>query len=149
MPHLRDSVGEYRQRISETLREARQDLAATTGGSDERTLAELNPPVARPEPAPWDEIWRSRQQSWHLLVLSLVLTPACGVVLALIYRPLGSAAAILGFLTFAYSVVRLSLFACPRCGRRFDTVKKTKRRRWSNAFTRRCLYCGLEVGTRH
>lgn len=128
---------------------ARQDFAATTGENDGRTLTELNPPVARPEPVPWDAVWSKRQQSWLHLILSFVLTPACGILLALIYRPLGGAIAILGFLTFAYSAVRLSLFACPRCGRRFDTVRKAKRRRWSNAFTQKCLFCGLKAGTRY
>jgi hypothetical protein len=143
---LKEDLAELRLRVDETVREARQDFMQSR---EQQSLAELNPPVAKPQPAPWDEVWKRRSENWVLLVAALVLTPICGFVLALVYRPLGSLLAILGFLVVVFALVRLSLFACPRCGRRFDTVRKTKRRRWSNAFTKTCLFCGLRAGTRY
>lgn len=146
MSSLKESVAELKQSVDDTLREARQDWAAHF---EPQALAELNPPVAKPQPPPWDEVWQRRNRNWTLLFASLVLTPVCGLLLALLYRPLGSIAALFGFLFIVVALVRLSLFACPRCGRRFDTVRKSKRRRWSNAFTRECLFCGLKTGTRY
>jgi hypothetical protein len=146
MSSLKEELAELRQRVDDTVREAREDF---TVSGEQQSLAELNPPVRKPEPTPWDAVWKRRNDNWLLLVAALLLTPVCGLLFALVYRPLGSLVAILGFLVVVVALVRVSLFACPRCGRRFDTVRKTKRLRWSNAFTRQCLFCGLRSGTRY
>jgi len=146
MSSLKESLAELLRTIEETGRELRRDL---TSKRVARPMEELNPPVRQPRPPPWDDVWERRTNDWCLLLGSLLGAPVCGFFLALVSRPLGGLIGILGFFGFVIALARLSVFACPRCGRRFDTVVTARGSRWSNAFTRKCLFCGLRVGTRY
>jgi hypothetical protein len=111
-------------------------------------LEALNPPLTAAKPPPWDDTWLRRRRDGRALLVSCVVTLLAGIAAELLREPVCVALAFLGTVAFAASVFRLSAFTCPRCGRRFDTVQKTRRLRVTNAFTSRCLYCGLEVGQR-
>jgi hypothetical protein len=45
---------------------------------------------------------------------------------------------------FIYGNVRITLFDCPRCGRRYTSKPSIGFVRYSNLFTTKCLHCGLE-----
>lgn len=144
MASLKDEAHKASAQARQAFTEFRRDVRSLTGDA---RLAELNPRLAPPVLPPWDEIWRSRRAVWWTAGSAVLGTPLAAFVLSVFSPALGAAAGLLGFGVCAVSVLRLGWFICPRCGRRFDTVRKSRFQRWSNAFTRRCLFCGLEAGT--
>jgi len=114
--------------------------------TDRASFEALNPPVAPPVPPPWDDHWRRYRSAWTSLVMGPVFMVLGGMVGRTISLSLGNVAGMLGFVWYAASAFRLARFACPRCGRRLGTIRKTRRFRWSNGFARHCMFCGLRIG---
>jgi hypothetical protein len=81
-----------------------------------------------------------------VLIVSMTALLLVGSSWDILHRSLCILLVLLGTAGLVVSVFRLSTFTCPRCGRRFDTVQKTRRLRIAKPFTQRCLYCGLEIG---
>jgi len=115
---------------------------------EQGSLEGLNPPLRPAKPPPWDEAWLRRRRAGRALGVSVVSTLLAGILGEILREPLCVVLVLVGMAASAGSAIRLSTFTCPRCGRRFDTLQKTRRLRVTNAFTHRCLYCGLEVGQR-
>lgn len=111
-------------------------------------LEALNPPLTTLKPPPWDDAWHSRRRAGRVLLVSLGALSFVGISWDSLARSLCALLALLGTAGLVVSAVRLATFTCPRCGRRFDAVQKTRRLRVTNPFTHRCLYCGLEIGQR-
>lgn len=112
------------------------------------SLEGLNPPLKPPLKPPWDDAWLYRRRAARVFIVSigaLLLEGFLGDLL-----PLSACALVVlfGMASVVVSGVQLLTFTCPRCGRRFATVQKTRRLRVRDAFARRCLYCGLEAGQR-
>ncbi len=95
----------------------------------------------------YEQQWREYRKRWIILLI-ILFTSLPGVLLfALLLQRLlhsdiaTSIAAFAWMLAFLVAAIRIGTWPCPRCGKSFHS-------RWliGNAFTGRCLHCGLPKG---
>jgi DNA-directed RNA polymerase subunit RPC12/RpoP len=90
----------------------------------------------------WKEYRNRERLAWAISILGI---PAAALLALPVSLPLHSADPFgvtfaLFIVAWMVSMVRVELFRCPRCGKRFFM-------KWyySNMFARRCLHCGLPL----
>lgn len=108
---------------------------------------ESSSPTAPAKPPPWGPIWRARRLTWLALVVTAVSGPWWSPRVAPLVTPLHIPEVWVLPGVLALISIQLGRFACPRCGRRFVSVRKKFIFGYHNFFTRHCLHCGLKAGT--
>ncbi|MGC4087814.1 MAG: hypothetical protein QM756_07940 [Polyangiaceae bacterium] len=148
MSSLKDDFAALRNQARANWREASADFTRIARPTPTLSFEELNPAVAKPVPPPWETVWKRYYLHRAIVLGAFLCVPFGSALAAMIYQPLAGFVALIGFGTFVYAALWLTFFACPRCGRPFGTIRRSERSRVSSGHPRRCMYCGLTIGTR-
>jgi uncharacterized protein (DUF983 family) len=108
------------------------------------------PPMeADPYAMAWADLRRRRTRAWVAILAWLPVGGVVGALAEMALRPLLPVERIRGLLIgppllaiFAWFQIHRALFRCPKCGNKFHSTFLC-----GNPWTRRCLNCGIQMGT--